>query len=490
VANPWLVLFGYAVVVYLVAPRASGHRGFLWARASETGEGSTPSTALLTASVLVSWIFAKSITNAANLGEKYGLVGGLAYAAWYLSIPAAGLLVHRIRRAGHEGLVPFLTARYGAGAAFAFSAAILVRLFNEVWSNTGVVASTFGPKGSLAYYAGAAAFTASVLAYAVRGGLRASIFTDRLQAVLMVVLLGWVLLLVLPSHSPAALASTSHFTLAGGLDLLLVGLLQATSYPFHDPVLTDRAFVTPPRRMLPAYLAAGALGAVAIVLYSLIGVHARLEGLGGAGDAPLRVSAALGVVSLAVVSALMMNSAGAVLDSAFSAVARHVSVDLAGEGGAHPSGFRGLAAPLRRLAARDGGLRLGRLTMVAFAILGNVPLLFGADLLAATTISGTMVLGLAPPFLLWRLHAPAPAAFHLSFFTGLAVGIAGAAHAWPGALAIGSGAYASLLGQNVVGLAACFTAYSAGVALEAVRGRGGVVAARSFRPVEVRAEEP
>lgn len=488
-ANPWLVLVGYAVLVYLVAPRAEGHRGFLWARSGETPRATAPSAALLTASVLVSWIFAKSITNAANLGEKYGLVGGLAYAAWYLSIPAAGLLVYRIRRAGHEGLVPFLTSRYGAGAAFAFSTAVLIRIFNEVWSNTGVVASYFGPKGSLAYYAGAAAFTMSVLAYVVRGGLRASIFTDRLQAALMVVLLGWVLVLILPAHRPAELASTSHFTLAGGLDLLLVGLLQATSYPFHDPVLTDRAFVTPPRRMLPAYLGAGALGAAAIVLYSLIGVHARLAGLAGAGDAPVRVSAALGVVSLVVVSVLMMNSAGAVLDSAFSAVARHVSVDLAGEGGAHPSGFRGLAAPLRRLAARDGGLRLGRWTMIAFAVLGNLPLLFGADLLAATTISGTMVLGLAPPFLLWRLHEPAPAAFHLSFWTGLAVGIAGAAHLWPKALAIGNGAYAPLLGQNVVGLAACFAMYGVGVALEVAKARGEAVAASYFQPAEVPVEE-
>jgi hypothetical protein len=488
--NPWLVLVGYAAVIFLVAPRAEGHRGFLWARSGEASQASTPSVALLTASVVVSWIFAKSITNAANLGEKYGLVGGLAYAAWYASIPAAGLLVYRIRRAGHEGLVPFLTARFGAGAAFAFSAAILIRLFNEVWSNTGVVASYFGPKGSLAYYAGAAAFTASVLAYVVRGGLRASIFTDRLQAALLVVLLGWVLVLILPAHRPAELASTSHFTLEGGVDLLLVGLLQSTSYPFHDPVLTDRAFVTPPRRMLPAYLGAGVLGAAAIVLYSAIGVHARLAGLGGRGDAPVRVATALGIASLAVVSVLMMNSAGAVLDSAFSAVARHVSVDLAGEGGAHPSGFRGLAAPLHRLAARDGGFRLGRWTMIAFAILGNLPLLFGADLLGATTISGTMVLGLAPPFLFWRLHEPAPAAFHLSFWTGLAVGVAGAAHFWPKALAIGSGAYASLLGQNVLGLAACFAMYGLGVALEAARARGGVDASRYFQPAEVPAEEP
>jgi hypothetical protein len=484
-AIPWLVLVGYAVLVYFVAPRAEGHRGFLWARARD---GGTPSTALLTASVLVTWIFAKSITNAANLGEKYGLVGGLAYAGWYLSIPAVGLLILRIRRAGHEGLVPFLTARFGPAAAFVFSGAILIRLFNEVWSNAGVVASYFGSKGSLAFYAGAFAFTASVLAYAARGGMRASIFTDRLQVVLMILLLGWVVLLVVPAHQPAELVSTSHFTLAGGVDLLLVALLQITSYPFHDPVLTDRAFVTPRRRMVIAYVAAGALGGFAIVLYSLIGVHARLSGLSGAADAPVRVAMALGAVSLVAVSVLMMNSAGACLDSAFSAVARHVSIDLAGEGGAHPSGFRGLVAPLRRLATRDGGLSLGRWTMIAFAALGNVPLFFGADLLKATTISGTMVLGLAPPFLLWGFHRAAPAAFHLSFASGLAVGIAGVVGAWPAQLAIGSGSNAALLGQNVYGLAACFVAYGAGVALEAARARSAEATAY-FEPVRV-VEEP
>jgi hypothetical protein len=202
----------------------------------------------------------------------------------------------------------------------------------------------------------------------------------------------------------------------------------------------------------------------------------------------VRAATALGVGSLVAVSALMMNSAGACLDSAFSSVARHVSVDLAGEGGAHPSGFRGLVAPLRRLAARDRGLTLGRWAMIAFAVLGNVPLFFGASLLAATTVSGTMVLGLAPPFLLWSLHRPAPAAFYLSFATGLAVGVVGVVGAWPAALALGPGENAALLGQNVYGLAACFVAYGVGVALETARARSAD-AAGYFEPVAT-AEEP
>ena len=51
-ASPWLALVGYAVLVYVAAPRADGHRASPWARATN---GASPSTALLTASVLVTW---------------------------------------------------------------------------------------------------------------------------------------------------------------------------------------------------------------------------------------------------------------------------------------------------------------------------------------------------------------------------------------------------------------------------------------------------
>ena len=465
-AVQWLALIGYGVLVYAVAPRAEHHRGFLWARSRK---GASPSTALLTASVLVTWIFAKSITNAANLGEKYGWLGGLAYAAWYASIPAAGILLYRVRKAGHEGIIPFLTAHFGPGAAFLFSAAIVVRLYNEVWSNTEVVGSYFGAPGSLAFYLSAALFTTAVLLYTMRGGLRASIFTDRLQLALQVVLLAWVLVLILPAHAPAQIARTSQFRLDAGLDLLLVGLLQSTSYPFHDPVLTDRAFVNPPRKMLIAFCLAGVLGGAMIVLYGLIGVHARLGGVAGAGDAPLRAAALLGSAAVVVVSVLMMNSAGACVDSTFTAVARFASVDLAGEGGAHPSGFRGLLRPLRRLTERDQGVSLGRWSMLAFALLGNLPLLWHADILKATTLSGTMVLGLAPPFLFWRWHRPAPLAFHFSVLVGFAVGILSILARWPAALSIGTGKYAALLGENAWGLVACAAAYGLGVAIESAR---------------------
>ncbi|MEF8793302.1 MAG: hypothetical protein V5A50_06420 [Thiohalorhabdus sp.] len=76
-----------------------------------------------------------------------------------------------------------------------------------------------------------------------------------------------------------------------------------------------------------------------------------------------------------------------------------------------------------------------------------------------------MMMGLAPVFLLHRLTGYAPAAFHLSFWPGVAVGVTLAGDGLPGALAIGDGDYAALLGANVYGLALCTLGYLAPLAL-------------------------
>src|SRR5712664_2491329 len=130
----WGFLLAFGAVMYLVAPKSSDEAGFFRGYGAQ---GRPASERALMMSIFISWIFAKSVTNAANLGAAYGIVGGLAYAAYWLSIPLAGLVIYRLRtREGATGLVPFLVAKYGRGGALAFSAAILIRLFNEVWSNT------------------------------------------------------------------------------------------------------------------------------------------------------------------------------------------------------------------------------------------------------------------------------------------------------------------------------------------------------------------
>jgi len=436
-ATPWALLLLYGLVFFVLSPSASDPGGFYEGRSRS---GRAPGTPLLFATVFVSWIFAKSVTNAANLSGTYGLPGGVAYGAWWLSIPVAGVVIVALRRKfGARSLPGWVRARYGRAAALAFLVAVLIRLYNEVWSNTAVVAAYFGPRGSHAFLLAAGAFTGLTLLYTLKGGLRSSIFTDAVQAGLFGAFVVLVILLAFP-RTGAGLrraATSGHWTLAGGVDLLLVGLLQSLSYPFHDPVLTDRGFVSGPRETLRAFGLAGVLGFAAIVLFGLVGVPAYLAGTPFQDDAPRVVASALGAGALLMVNVVMLTSAGSTLDSTFSSIAKAIDRD-------GPEIVRGLRPA--------GSVSGGRAAMVGIAVLGNLPLLFGARILQATTVSGTMVIGLAPIFLLGLVLRAPPLSFHLAFWGGVGIGIAQAAGLVPAALRIGAGRYADLLGANLWGL--------------------------------------
>ncbi|HYX09574.1 MAG TPA: hypothetical protein VE912_22780 [Bacteroidales bacterium] len=53
-----------------------------------------------TSSLVISWIVAKLITTAANLGRDFGIVGGLAYASYYGSFLTIGWIIFRRRKKG------------------------------------------------------------------------------------------------------------------------------------------------------------------------------------------------------------------------------------------------------------------------------------------------------------------------------------------------------------------------------------------------------
>ena len=141
---------------------------------------------------------------------------------------------------------------------------------------------------------------------------------------------------------------------------------------------------------------------------------------------------------------VMVSAAGSTLDSTFSSLAK----------------LAGRELPL--LAGRDLGQKaigVGMAVMVLFALLGNLPMIAGTDILKATTISGTMVIGLAPIFVLHGLTTPTRLGFHLSFWTGLGLGVALTLNWIPQSWAIGTGKYALLLGTNLYGLGLCVLGY-------------------------------
>jgi len=434
----WGFLVLYGGVMYAMSPAATTVSSFF--RGTDN-QGRPASEWALMMSIFISWIFAKSVTNAANLGAAYGVVGGLAYATYWLSIPVAGFVIYWLRtRHGVQGLVPFLIQRYGRAAALAFALAIFIRLYNEVWSNTAVVGAYYGKAGEWPFIAAALLFTAATLFYSIKGGLRSSIVTDVVQGALFVVVLGVVLFLVLPKHGAGTLLSSGEFKLSAGFDLVLVAALQVLSYPFHDPVLTDRGFITEEKTMLRAMIVSGILGFICIFGFSLVGVHAKLEGLPSGDNMPGAVAGAFGAFPYFLMTMIMIVAAGSTLDSTFASVSKLV----------------GQEVPL--LAGRKEGpnaLRIGVGTMIAIAVLGNLPMIAGTDILKATTVSGTMVMGLAPIFLLAPLVTHSPWSFHLAFWPGVALGTLLTVNAIPHSWAIGTGKYALLLGTNLYGLAIC-----------------------------------
>ena len=153
------------------------------------------------------------------------------------------------------------------------------------------------------------------------------------------------------------------------------------------------------------------------------------------------VAAAFGAFPYFLMTMIMIVAAGSTLDSTFASVSKLV----------------GQEVPL--LAGREAGsnaLRIGVWTMVGIALLGNIPMIAGTDILKATTVSGTMVMGLAPVFLLAPLVRFSPWSFHLAFWPGVILGILLTANAIPPSWAIGTGKYALLLGTNLYGLVICF----------------------------------
>ena len=434
----WILIIASSLLLFWAAPLARTSTAFY--RASTKGR--LPGTWVLTSSLVISWIFAKSITNAANLGLRFGIVGGVAYATYYLSFLVAGWIIYQMRERGSFGSIhQFLAQKYGRPALVVFSVLIALRLFNEVWSNTMVIGSYFGAPGSAGYYWSIIVFTLLTLAYVLKGGLRSSLLTDVIQMALFGLLLIIILGLLLPrsGNDLGRFTATGSWTLTGGIDLLLVALMQVFSYPFHDPVLTDRAFIASPKVTLRSFVIATLIGFLCIVLFSFVGIYAQLQGMEG--QAAVMVSRSLGPVLALLMNFIMITSAASTLDSTFSSFAKLVVVDLRQQ--------------------KKATIQQGRLAMIVLTLLGTIPVFFGPTILSATTISGTMVLGLAPVFLFWNKDFP-PLSFHLAVGAGLLMGIIYAFGGLPEHWIWLDSPYAGLLVANMLGTTLSFSLFFLG----------------------------
>ncbi len=459
---PWLVMLAYGLIVWQFAPKRVSIKGFFTGTDGGAVKGGAPGLWLLVASAAISWIFAKSIANAASLAGAFGLSGSIGYAFYYFSFLVAGVVIYIIRTKGGDASLPaFLIRKYGGLCAKLFVAAIAIRLFNEVWSNTKVVGLYFGAEGSAGYWGAVVAVTGFTVFYSWRSGLRGSLLTDGGQMILASVLLVGILLFIMPEIVDRGLPQMPQAASMAGWTFAGLALVQAFSYPFHDPVLTDRGFITSPKVMLKGFILAGLIGGTFIFLFGFVGIYGRLEGIEG--NPSLVVPASFGITMLLIVNAIMMTSAGSTLDSTFASTAKLTARDWSGEKG-DPT---------------EGQLSTGRRTVILIAIAGNLPLFslyLGSDVgpavIAATTISGTMVMGLGPIFILAFLPGAGRWSFHLAFWPGILLGIimtlegAVGLQIVPAWVDIGVGKYADDLGVNIWGVGICTLGFLVGCIIE------------------------
>ncbi len=394
-----------AIASVLLAPKAENEGAFF---RGMTLAGRSPGIWTLTFSQVTTWIFARSLLNAAILGFYYGIWGTLAYAFYYFSFLTGGRIVESLRfEHGCDSVQDFLRLRFGGWGTGCYNFVIGVRLISEVFANLLVIGILFGVAGSQTYFLTILGFAGITLFYSMLGGLRASLRTDVFQ---MAIFLGTLLLLV-------SLVIGSHRVELGDLwfkpfeigspgpILMLVALLQIWSYPMHDPVMMDRGFLANRETTRKSFLHACWISFLCILAFGCLGVLAGANALSGEqmNETLMRL---LGAVPMLLFNACLVISAMSTLDSTLSSSAKLIAVDMG----------------IMKVTIRNG-----RLVMMVFMILGLLLVFWGnQDLFSATAVSGTASMYLTPVILfsLWGKRTDIPS---WSYIASFVVAMAGAA---------------------------------------------------------------
>ena len=380
-------LCALALVSLAASPRVRTVDGFFHG-ADEAG--GAPGLWTLVLSQVTTWIFARSLLNAALLGYAFGISGALGYTAYYLSFLTGGLIVDRLRFArGYRNIQSFMRDEYGPFGVITFNILIALRLVSEVFANLLVVGLIFGLAGTWSYYAAIAFVTAMTLVYSLLGGLRASLRTDVVQMLLFMAMMIVIMAVVFfkPDFSATAIAASSPNIASPGWILLAVALLQVIAYPMHDPVMMDRGWLADRKTSWWSFVHAFWLSALCILAFGLVGVYAGLHKVSG--EAMMQTFERLfDRNTLILINVALLVSAMSTLDSALASAAKLAIVDMK------------LASPT---------VANGRVAMAAFTVAGVLLLLTGSkDLFAAVAISGTAAMFLTPVILFgllagWRV---------------------------------------------------------------------------------------
>ena len=364
-----------ALTSIFLSSRSKGEGGFYRGLSSA---GKAPGLVTLTFSQVTTWVFARSLMNAAILGYYYGIWGTLAYGAYYLSFLTGGRIVDHIRfQQGYDSIQAFLKDRFGSLGSSCYNIVVAIRLVSEVFANLLVIGILFGVAGTQAYTLAIVGFAVVTLLYSLLGGMHASLRTDLFQMILFLLVLV-VLLVMAIGGGQFALDDLwfKPFQIDDpGPVLLMVALLQVWSYPMHDPVMMDRGFLADRQTTRWSFYHAAWISILCIVSFGSLGVLAGANALDGE-SMTQALNRLLGDLPMLVFNAALVISAMSTLDSTLSSSSKLVAVDM---------------------KVLDANVRNGRLVMTVFMALGLLLVFWGnKDLFSAVAVSGTASMYLAP----------------------------------------------------------------------------------------------
>jgi len=379
-----LIIFVTAVLLISmwVAPRQVTVGGF-YQGASLSGQA--PSLWVLVLSQVTTWIFARSLMNAAILGYFYGFAGTLAYTLYYLSFLTGLFIIDQLRNDQANSVQDWLAKHFGHAGRHVYNFVISLRLVSELFANLIVVglifSAAFPEQSTQANVIAILGFAVAACLYSALGGLCASLRTDVMQMLifLLVLIIAFIVMVGAEDfHWTAIITATGVSELGSypGWILCVVALLQVLSYPAHDPVMMDRGFISDKRTTRRSFFHAFWLSSICIFGFGMFGIQASI--IDAQYDNQLlgtwQMMFGPGVYFLIIASLLI--SALSTLDSALASSSRLVIDEF-------------------KLASRT--VMNGRIVMVMFMSCG-VLLTFwdNKTLFDAVAVSGTASMFLAP----------------------------------------------------------------------------------------------
>jgi len=409
-----IVIFAAILIVSLLAaPRRASVDSFF---GGLNATGQAPGLWVLVLSQVTTWIFARSLMNAAILGYYYGIAGTLAYAAYYGSFLSGAFIVGHLRAQGARSMQDWLRSRFGRSGTGCYNIVIALRLLSEVFANLLVVGLIFNAVLAGSGTTAILVVAALGLAYSAWGGLSAALRTDVVQMVVFLVVFGvaFVALVASPGFDFGAVITAPGAAGAyNGWILLAVAALQVFSYPAHDPVMMDRGFIADPATTRASFLHAFWISTLCIIGFGFFGIQASLIGAAYEGELIGTWSTMFPTWVFVALMISLLVSALSTLDSALASSARLVVEEL-------------------RLAPRT--LAGGRVVMVVFMVAGTALTLWGnATLFDAVAVSGTASMFLTPVLIVGMVARRDVAlwAYMVAFGAAMLGAFAYFARSWP-----------------------------------------------------------